>query len=144
MPLTRLAPPRPPRPARPVRVELVGLLPTLFATCARARGLEPMALCGPGAAKEQLGEYDEAARAEHARAVAAVEELLRRFGPRVAPSVVGVTSPRGAWLALRHRLGPGLHAVVRGRRVVPASAWPHGLVAAVEAELAQDGRGGRR
>jgi hypothetical protein len=120
---------------RPLRVELVGLVPTLFASCARGRGIDPVALCGPAAADDQAAEYDEAARADHEAAAGAVAELLRRFGGRVQPTVVGVTSPRGSWLALRHRLPPGLHAVVAGRRVVPLGGGASPLLGVVEAEL---------
>jgi hypothetical protein len=123
------------RPTRPLVIELVGLVPTLFATCARGRGIDPVALCGPAATDEQLAEYDDATRAEHDVAVEVVQAVAERFGPRVQPTLVGVTSPRGAWLALRHRLPAGLHAVVAGRRVVPLTAGPAPLVDAVEQAL---------
>lgn len=120
---------------RPLRVELVGLVPTLFATCARGRGIDPVSLCGPLGTDEQLAEYDDTARAEHDAAVAAVHAVAERFGPRVRPTLVGVTSPRGAWLSLRHRLPAGLHAVVGGRRIVPLAAGAAPLVEAVELAL---------
>jgi hypothetical protein len=126
--------------ARPLRVELVGLVPTLFATCARGRGIDPVALCGPTAADEQLAEYDDATLAEHDTAVAAVAAVAERFGGRVQPTLVGVTSPRGAWLALRHRLPAGLHAVVGGRRVVPLADGAAPLVEAVADALDGGGR----
>jgi hypothetical protein len=128
------------QPVRPLRVELVGLVPTLFATCARGRGFDPVALCGPAGTDEQLAEYDQTARAEHDAAAAAVSAIAERFGRRVQPTVVGVTSPRGAWLALRHRLPAGLHAVVGGRRVVPLAAGAEPLVEAVEEALRGAGR----
>jgi hypothetical protein len=127
-------PPSPPA-ARPLTIELVGLVPTLFATCARGRGIDPVALCGPAATDEQMAEYDDATRAEHDAAVGVVQAVADRFGPRVQPVLVGVTSPRGAWLALRHRLPAGLHAVVAGRQVVSLTTGPAPLVDAVERAL---------
>jgi hypothetical protein len=53
--------------------------------------------------------------AERAHAVA--EQLLRDFGPRVRIEVVGLDSPRGVWLGLRHRVGKGFAVIVDGREV---------------------------
>jgi hypothetical protein len=53
--------------------------------------------------------------AERAHGVA--EQLLRDFGLRVRIEVVGLDSPRGVWLGIRHRVGKGFAVIVDGREV---------------------------
>lgn len=45
------------------------------------------------------------------------EDLLRDFGPAIRIEVVGLDTPKGAWLGLRHRFGRGFAVVVDGREV---------------------------
>src|SRR5207249_3318573 len=51
------------------------------------------------------------------RAHRIAEDLFRDFGDRVRIEVVGLDSPRGVWLGLRHRVGKGFAVIVDGRDV---------------------------
>jgi hypothetical protein len=120
---------------QPVRVEFVGLLPELLRTCLAH-------YCVPGNVgkpdlEAQLREYPPAIQAIHRQAVALYERLLQEFGGRIAPQSVMLTSGRGLWLSLRHRLKGDLALVINGKRAVPAAAGYEAVKAAIEAELAR-------
>jgi hypothetical protein len=51
------------------------------------------------------------------RAHGLAEKLFADFGSRVRIEVVGLDSPRGVWLGLRHRVGRGFATIVDGREV---------------------------
>jgi len=51
------------------------------------------------------------------RAHGLAERLLRDYGPRIRIEVVGLDSPRGVWLGIRHRVGKGFAVIVNGRDV---------------------------
>src|SRR5207244_5874609 len=51
------------------------------------------------------------------RAHRIAEDLFRDFGDRVRIEVVGLDSPRGVWLGLRHQIGKGFAVIVDGREV---------------------------
>jgi hypothetical protein len=53
--------------------------------------------------------------AEHAHELA--EQLLRDFGSSVRIEVVGLDSPKGVWLGLRHGVSRGFCVIVDGREV---------------------------
>lgn len=53
--------------------------------------------------------------AEKAHAIA--EDLIRDFGDSIRIEVVGLETPKGLWLGLRHRFGQGFAIVVDGREV---------------------------
>jgi len=102
---------------RPPRVQLLGLLPAI---------LKP---CGPACAQPFTNRNVEALRDEEWRETPAfvlenadrahriAEDLFRDFGDRVRIEVVGLDSPRGVWLGLRHRVGKGFAVIVDGRDV---------------------------
>lgn len=98
---------------RPLRVELVGLWPEFYRICAlRCDGL---AAAGIDPARSQRAEYPPEAQGAAARLADVASRLQRDFGGRVLPVSVGYLSPRGAWLAWRHRLrSGGAYAVVAG------------------------------
>lgn len=86
--------------------------------------------CGPMCAQPFLGKnVEELAREEWeetpafmrrnaARAHDLAERLFNDFGDRIRIEVVGLDSPKGVWLALRHHVGKGFAIVVGGGEVV--------------------------
>jgi len=102
---------------RPPRIQLLGLLPAI---------LKP---CGPACAQPFTSRNVEALRDEEwhetpsfvlenaDRAHRIAEDLFRDFGDRVRIEVVGLDSPRGVWLGLRHQVGKGFAVIVDGREV---------------------------
>ena len=103
--------------SRPPRIQLLGLLPAI---------LKP---CGPACAQPFTNESVEALKAEERRETPAfvrenaerahglAEQLLKDFGPRIRIEVVGLDSPRGVWLGIRHRVGKGFAVIVDGNEV---------------------------
>jgi len=69
-------------------------------------------------ASEELRETPAVLLENASRAHELAERLLRDFGNRIRIEVVGLESPRGIWLALRHRVGKGFSVVVDGKEVV--------------------------
>jgi hypothetical protein len=67
--------------------------------------------------------------------VALCDRLLQDFGDRIYPQSVMLTSGRGLWLSLRHRLGNDLSLVLNGKRAVPADAAYEVIKAAIQEEL---------
>src|SRR5437879_5318082 len=51
------------------------------------------------------------------RAHGLAEHLLKDFGPRIRIEVVGLDSPRGVWLGIRHGVGKGFAVIVDGNAV---------------------------
>jgi len=112
--------------SRPPRVQLLGLLPAI---------LKP---CGPACAQPFTQESVESLKAEELsetprfmienaeRAHGLAEQLIRDFGGSVRIEVVGLDSPRGVWLGLRHKVGRGFCVIVNGREVFrePAEYGP--------------------
>jgi len=103
--------------SRPPRIQLLGLLPAM---------LKP---CGPACAQPFTNRTVDALREEEIRetppfmienaerAHELAEVLFRDFGNRIRIEVVGIDSPRGLWLGLRHRVGGGFAVIVDGRDV---------------------------
>jgi hypothetical protein len=119
---------------QPVRVEFVGLLPETLRTCMAH-------YCVPGAVgkpdiEAQLREYPPEIQALHQQAVSLCERLMQDFGDRIYPQSVMLTSGRGLWLSLRHRLHYDLSLVIDGTRVVPAAAGYEVVKAAIQEALA--------
>lgn len=97
---------------------MVGLLPAI---------LQP---CGPSCARpflnervaalksEELDETPSFVRENAERAHAIAESLLRDFGDEIRVEVVGLDTPKGVWLGLRHRFGRGFAIIVDGREVI--------------------------
>lgn len=57
------------------------------------------------------------------------------FGDRIIPIAIGLASPSGVWLSLRHRLGRDLAIVLDGRKVVSGEADYEVIKKAIECEL---------
>lgn len=102
---------------RPPRIQLVGLLPAI---------LKP---CGPACAQPFMNDTVAELKAEEIRetpgfllenaekAHGIAEDLIRDFGDSIRIEVVGLDTPKGLWLGLRHRFGQGFAIVVDGREV---------------------------
>ena len=102
---------------RPPTVQLLGLLPAI---------LKP---CGPSCAHPFLNESVEALEREERHETPGIllensqkahhiaEQIFDDFGPRVRIEVVGLDSPHGMWLGLRHRVGKGFAVIVDGHAV---------------------------
>ncbi len=67
--------------------------------------------------EEEWRETPEFVRENADRAHRLAERLLRDYGPRIRIEVVGLDSPRGVWLGVRHRVGKGFAVIVDGREV---------------------------
>ena len=118
---------------QPVRVEFVGLLPETLGTC-MAHYCVPGQVAKPDI-EAQLREYPPEIQAIHHRAVSLYDRLMQDFGARIYPQSVMLTSGRGLWLSLRHRLKGDLSLVINGKRTVPADAAYDMIKAAIEEEL---------
>jgi len=118
---------------QPVRVEFVGLLPEVLRTC-MAHYCVPGQVGKPDV-EAQLRDYPPAVQATHHQAVALCDRLLQDFGDQIYPQSVLLTSGRGLWLSLRHRLGNELSLVINGKRTVPADAAYEVIKAAIQEEL---------
>ena len=102
---------------RPPRIQLLGLLPAILKPCGPAcaqpftnRSVEDLR-------DEEWQETPGFMRENADRAHHLAEDLFRDFGGQVRIEVVGLDSPRGVWLGLRHRVGTGFAVIVDGREV---------------------------
>jgi len=102
---------------RPPRVQLLGLLPAILKPCGPACA-QPFTNRNVEALREEEWHETPAFVIENAdRAHRIAEDLFRDFGDRVRIEVVGLDSPRGVWLGLRHQVGKGFAVIVDGREV---------------------------
>jgi hypothetical protein len=111
---------------RPPRVQLLGLLPAILKPCGPACA-QPFTHQNVEALREEEWHETPAFVIENAdRAHRIAEDLFREFGERVRIEVVGLDSPRGVWLGLRHRVGKGFTVIVDGHDVFrdPADSDP--------------------
>jgi hypothetical protein len=120
---------------QPVRVEFVGLLPETLRTCMAH-------YCVPGPVGQadieaQLRDYPPEIQATHHAAVSLCERLMQDFGDQIYPRSVMLTSGRGLWLSLRHRVRNDLSVVIDGRRVVSAAAGYDAVKAAIQEALGE-------
>ena len=118
--------------SHPVRLELVGLFPELFSMCVSCCTTDELGRCGVSLDADQLRDYPPDLLEAHAQAAELFTELLQEFHGRVAVVVTGLMSPRGVWLALRHRLPTGVTLFLAGRRLpvgLQDRAWIRGAVA---------------
>ncbi len=119
----------------PVRVEFVGLLPETLGTC-MAHSCVPGQVGKPDI-DAQLREYPPEIQAIHNKAVSLYDRLMEDFGHAIYPQSVMLTSGRGLWLSLRHRLKNDLSLVINGRRVVSADVDYDVIKAAIREELTE-------
>jgi len=102
---------------RPPRIQLLGLLPAILKPCGPACP-QPFTSRHVGALRDEEWHETPGFVLENAdRAHRLAEDLFRDFGDRVRIEVVGLDSPRGVWLGLRHRVGTGFAVIVDGRDV---------------------------
>src|SRR2546426_9868677 len=103
--------------SRPPRIQLLGLLPAILKPCGPACA-QPFTSRHVGALRDEEWRETPGFVLENAdRAHRLAEDLFRDFGDRVRIEVVGLDSPRGVWLGLRHRVGTGFAVIVDGRDV---------------------------
>lgn len=103
--------------SRPPRVQLVGLLPAILKPCGPACAQPFLNDTVGHLRREELDETPEFMNTNAERAHAIAEDLIRDFGGSIRIEVVGLDTPKGAWLGLRHRFGKGFAIVVDGREV---------------------------
>src|SRR5256886_14149635 len=102
---------------RPPKVQLLGLLPAILKPCGPACA-QPFTNVRPAALNDAEGrETPDLPRENSERAHELAERLVGEFGSRLRIEVVGLESPRGIWLGLRHRVGRGFAVIVDGRDV---------------------------
>ncbi len=103
--------------SRPPRIQLLGLLPAILKPCGPACAQPFMNRNVRALAEEEFRETPTFVRENADRAHHIAEQLFRDFGDRLRIEVVGLDSPRGVWLGLRHRVGKGFAVIVDGRDV---------------------------
>lgn len=128
--------------SRPIRLELVGLFPELFSMCASCCTTDEFGRCGVSLDADQLRDYPPDLVQVHAQAAELFSELLGEFHGGVAVIVTGLMSPRGVYLALRHRLPTGVSLFLEGRRLRVELADRAGIRTEVAHELARHGQAG--
>src|SRR5207253_3683551 len=89
--------------SRPPRIQLLGLLPAILKPCGPACAQPFTNKSVETLKEEEWRETPEFVRENADRAHRLAERLLRDYGPRIRIEVVGLDSPRGAWLGIRHR-----------------------------------------
>src|SRR5439155_24191720 len=91
--------------SRPPRIQLLGLLPAILKPCGPACAQPFTNKSVETLKEEEWRETPEFVRENADRAHRLAERLLRDYGHRIRIEVVGLDSPRGAWLDIRHREG---------------------------------------
>lgn len=95
----------------------MGLLPTILKPCGPACAQPFMNETVGRLKSEEVDETPDFMRENARRAHGIAEDLLRDFGDSIRIEVVGLDTPKGIWLGLRHRFGSGFAIVVDGRDV---------------------------
>lgn len=104
--------------AKPPRVQLVGLLPAIMTPCGPSCAAPFTHGTVSALQQEELAETPPALAANADRAHTIAEQLFRDFGDRIRLEVVGLDTPRGIWIGMRHRVAKGFAVVVDGKQVV--------------------------
>lgn len=104
--------------SRRAKVQFVGLVPAVLKPCGPACAQPFTDRAVRALADEEWEETPVHMRENADRAHALAERLHRDFGAAIEIEVVGLDSPRGLWLGLRHRIGKGFAMIVDGREVV--------------------------
>jgi hypothetical protein len=95
----------------------VGLLPAILKPCGPACAQPFMNETVAELKAEELDETPKFMSENADRAHAIAEDLMRDFGGEIRIEVVGLDTPKGVWLGLRHRFGKGFAIVVDGHDV---------------------------
>ena len=101
-----------------MRVQMLGLLPAILKPCGPTCAQPFMNRSVEAMTSEEMAETPAFVRENGSRAHEIAERLFRDFGGVVQVEVVGLDSPRGFWLSVRHRVGRGFAVVVDGKEVV--------------------------
>ncbi len=104
--------------SRPLRVQMLGLLPAILKPCGPACAQPFMNRPVETLENEEMEETPSFVRENGERIHTFAEQLFRDFGNEIRIEVIGLDSPRGAWLAMRHRVGKGFAIVVGGRETL--------------------------
>lgn len=99
-------------------IELVGLYPASLSPCTVCRIGELSSMLSA----EQFKEAPRAAVRDADKAAAIADAVIRAHGDTVRIRITPSDSPRGVWLAMRHRLRGRLQVIIDGRRRVEADA----------------------
>src|SRR2546425_5811483 len=100
---------------RPPKVQLLGLLPAILKPCGPACA-QPFTNVSVEALKEEERRENPTFVRENAeRAHGLAEQLIKDYGARVCIEGVGLDSPRGGWLGIRHGIGEGVAVIVDGK-----------------------------
>lgn len=103
--------------ARPPKVQLLGLLPAILKPCGPACAQPFTNVTVEALADEERRETPDLLRENSEQAHRLAERLIEDFGSRLRIEVVGLESPRGLWLGIRHRVGRGFAVIVDDREV---------------------------
>ncbi len=104
--------------SRPLRVQMLGLLPAILKPCGPACAQPFMNRPVETLSTQEMDETPAFIRENGERIHTFAERLFRDFGKEIRIEVIGLDSPRGAWLAMRHRVGKGFAIVVGGRETL--------------------------
>jgi hypothetical protein len=123
----------------PIKVELIGLLPEVYRVCVKCQPMDYLSLGGVDYVSEQLAGYPEEIRVEQKKLLDLYHRLQRDFPGAVLPVPIGLMSPRGLWLSLRHRFGNGPKLLIGGTRVLSADRPYEEIKRTIEEELTKSG-----
>jgi hypothetical protein len=118
----------------------VGLLPAMLKPCGPACAQPFMNGAVAELESEEMDETPDFMRENGRRAHGIAEGLIRDFGSAIRIEVVGLDTPKGIWLGLRHRFGKGFAVVVDGREVFRETATYEPVRTAVARALAARGQ----
>lgn len=124
-----------------LRIQMLGLLPAILKPCGPACAQPFMNANVRALVLEELRETPPFLRENSERAHDLAERLFKDFGRGLEIEVVGLDSPKGFWMGLRHRVGKGFAVIVDGREVLRDPHSYEEAKAAIErAVRARDGR----
>ncbi len=103
--------------SQPPRIQLLGLLPAILKPCGPACAQPFTNRSVADLRDEEFRETPSFVLENADRAHRLAEDLFQHFGDRIRIEVVGLDSPRGVWLGLRHQVGKGFAVIVDGRDV---------------------------
>jgi hypothetical protein len=127
----------------PIKVELVGLLPEFYRLCTKCQPMDYLGAAGVDYIGDQMSDYPEPILTEQKKLADLYYRLSEDFGNRVRLVPVELTSLRGVWLSLRHRLKNAPSLVIEGKRIVHGQLAYEEIKRAVQEELDQT-QSGRR
>jgi len=103
-----------PKMRAPVKVELLGIMPTLFAHCEHC--MDVMHATGMMPYSEQLEEYPEDVKKQYFELSEIASRLKQEFGEAVFVDAIDAASPQGVWMTVRHRILRTPCVLVQGKK----------------------------